>query len=287
MEPELVADTRCTTGENPLWHPVERCVYWVDIPPGHLFRYDPANGQHELVYCAGEAIGGFTIQQDGALLLFMARGAVRELKNGLIRTVIEEIPEEHDSRFNDVIADPEGRVFCGTMFTQHHAATLYRLDPDRSLHTMMLGVGISNGLGFSPDRRTVYYADSKYRTVYVLDYDQAAGTLTNQRVLYATTEREGFPDGLTVDAEGYLWVARWDGGCLTRVAPDGREVERVRFPAKKVSSAAFGGDDYRDLYVTTAGGHGRESEGLGAGALFRLRPAVGGVPEFRSRIAVP
>ena len=114
MEPELIADTRCVTGEGPLWHPSERRVYWVDIPTGRMFRYDPATAQHEQCY-QGEVVGGFTIQADGALLLFMARGAVKIWREGTLTEVVQEIPEERDTRFNDVIADPAGRVFCGTM----------------------------------------------------------------------------------------------------------------------------------------------------------------------------
>ena len=116
MEPELIADYACHTGENPLWHPTEKRLYWTDIPKGRLFRYDPAAGTHEPCY-EGEAVGGFTVQADGALLLFMARGAVKTWRDSAMATVIEEIPDERDNRFNDVIADPAGRVFCGVMST--------------------------------------------------------------------------------------------------------------------------------------------------------------------------
>src|SRR5215831_17419022 len=117
MEPELVADHACVVGEGPLWHPDERRLYWVDIGRGRLFRYDPATSGHEMVY-EGEAVGGFTVQADGALLLFMARGAVKIWRDGQLTTVIDELPDERTTRFNDVIADPAGRVFCGTMPTQ-------------------------------------------------------------------------------------------------------------------------------------------------------------------------
>ena len=100
------------------------------------------------------------------------------------------------------------------------------------------------------------------------------------------TEGEGHPDGMTVDAEGYVWSARWDGYCLVRYAPDGREVGRITFPTKKVSCPVYGGADYRDLYVTTAGGQDKAENGEGAGALFRVRPGVRGVPEFRSRVGL-
>jgi len=101
-----------------------------------------------------------------------------------------------------------------------------------------------------------------------------------------TAENEGVPDGMTVDAEGYVWSARWDGGCLVRYAPDGTEERRIHFPAKKVSSVIFGGEDYTDMYVTTAGGNNKAEEGEGAGALFRINLGIKGVPEFASRIGL-
>src|SRR5580698_9676078 len=111
---ELIADYACETGENPLWHPFERRLYWCDIPKGRLFRYDPATGIHEQCF-EGRVIGGFTIQADGALLLFMDRGTIALWRDGCVTEVVSEIAAERNSRFNDVIADPHGRVFCGTM----------------------------------------------------------------------------------------------------------------------------------------------------------------------------
>ena len=288
MEPELIADYACVTGEGPLWHPDEGRLYWLDIPPGKLFRYDPQTGQHEQCYQADEAIGGFTIQEDGALLLFGARGAISLWRGGETTPIIPEIAAEADGRFNDVIAAPGGRVFCGTMPTDAHDGRLYRLDPDRTLTTLLEGVTVSNGLGFTPDRRGLYHTDTSKGTITLFDFDEATGAISNGRpFLDLQGDRsEGMPDGMTVDAEGCIWSARWDGSVLIRYAPDGRELQRVQFPALKVSSAVFGGPDYGDLYVTTAGGHDKAGNGPGAGALFRLRPGVGGVPEFRSRIAV-
>jgi sugar lactone lactonase YvrE len=283
MDPELIADYACNTGEGPLWHPTERRVYWVDIPAGRIFRYDPATGAHEQCY-QGEVVGGFTIQADGALLLFMARGAVKVWREGTLTTVIEEIPEERESRFNDVHADPEGRVFCGTMPSPAGPGRLYRLDPDGTLTRLLEGVGCSNGMAFTPDLSQMYYTDSGKREIYLFDYDRSTGALTNQRLFQRTPEDEGVPDGMTVDAEGYIWSARWDGGCLVRCAPDGTEERRIHFPAKKVSSVTFGGETYEDMYVTTAGGDHKETDGAGAGALFRVRAGIRGVPEFASRI---
>lgn len=286
MEPGLIADYACRTGEGPLWHPLEGRVYWCDIPAGRMFRYDPATGAHEMFY-EGEVVGGFTIQEDGALLLFGAGGSVRVWRDGLATTVIDRIPGEEDSRFNDVIADPAGRVFCGTMSSPSHAGRLYRLDPDGSLRVVVERVGTSNGMGFTPDRRGMYYTDTRAREIYLYDYDAASGEIANRRVFVRLGDDEpGGPDGMTVDAEGYVWSARWDGGALYRYAPDGSQVQRVSFPARKVSSVIFGGPEYTDMYVTTAGGQDKAKEGAGAGALFRLRTGVRGVPEFSSRVGL-
>ncbi len=288
IEPELIADYACVTGEGPLWHPNEQRVYWVDIPRGRLFRYTPETGEHEQCFesptANGGALGGFTIQEDGALLLFMARGAVKLWREGELTTILDEIPDEVTTRFNDVIADPEGRVFCGTMPTQSRLGRLYRLDPDRTLTKLLDGIGVSNGMGFTPDLQHFYYTDSPTRNIYIFDYDRATGDISNQRIFVQTPDGEGVPDGLTVDADGYVWSARWDGGMLVRYTPDGEEALRIAFPARKVSSVTFGGPDYTDIYVTTAGGDQKAREGDGAGALFRLRLGIRGKAEFRSKI---
>lgn len=287
MEPVLIADVVCTTGEGPLWHPRDQKLYWVDIPPGKLFCYDPAAKAHELVFQASEAIGGFTFQADGTLLLFMARGAIQVLHGGMLTPLVREIPADRETRFNDVIADPAGRVFCGTMPSPARSGRLYRLDLDGSLTQVVDGVGVSNGLGFTPDLRQMYYTDTTKGEISLFDYDKSTGDISNRRTFVSVADGEGHPDGMTVDAEGCVWSARWDGGCLVRYAPDGRELRRIAFPARKVSSATFGGDDYADLYVTTAtGGRPRSEEGTGAGALFCVRTGVHGVPEFESRIGL-
>lgn len=284
MVPQPLADYACNTGEGPLYHPDENCVYWTDIPAGRLFRYDVATGHHGQCY-SGEPVGGFTLQDDGALLLFGARGAVHIWRNGELTPVLTDIPDERETRFNDVIADPEGRVFCGTMPTKDRKGRLYRLDTDGSLHLLLEGIGCSNGMGFTPDGTKMYYTDSGAREIYLFDYDRATGALTNQRLFARVPEGEGVPDGMTVDANGNVWSTRWDGSCMVCYAPDGTEIQRITFPARKVSCVTFGDSDYGTMYITTAGGHIKETDGALAGNLFRLRlDGVRGVPEFRSRI---
>jgi sugar lactone lactonase YvrE len=285
VTPELIADYECVCGEGPLWHPGEGRLYWTDIDTGRLFRYEPATGRHEQCY-QGEMVGGFTIQADGALLLFMARGAVKRWQEGELTTVIPEIPEERDSRFNDVIADPAGRVFCGTMPKGKRLGCLHRLDTNGSLTRLLTGIGCSNGMGFTPDRKGMYYTDSPKREIYLFDYDETTGALSNQRVFLRTPEDDGVPDGMTVDAEGCIWTAKWGGSCVVRYTPEGVEERRIHFPAQRVSSLTFGGEDYTDIYVTTAGGHQKETAGPGAGVLFRVNVGIRGVPEFPSRVAV-
>ncbi len=294
MIPEPLADFECVVGENPLWHPDEKKVYWCDIPPGRIFRYDPRTGESEMCLEAREAVGGFTLQSDGALLLFMARGAVKVWRGGRdLETVLDEIPTERDSRFNDVIADPRGRVFCGTMATRERAGNLYRLDPDGTLTHLLDGVGCSNGLAFTPDGTGLYHTDTRKGTITLFDYDPDSGAIANPRPFLriehgplAPGQFAPGPDGMTVDAEGFVWSAMWDGACLVRYAPDGSEERRIEFPVRKVSSLTFGGADLSEAYVTTAGGERKATDGARAGSLFRVVPGVRGVEEFRSRIGL-
>jgi D-xylonolactonase len=216
----------------------------------------------------------------------MDRGAVKVWREGELIPIIDEVPDERDSRFNDVIADPEGRVFCGTMSTPDRAGSLYRLDRDVTLTKILGDVGCSNGMGFVPGLGRIYHTDSNVQEIKIYDYDRSTGELSNGELFLKLPEEEGNPDGMTVDSEGYVWSAIWDGGRLARYSPDGEEVLSIAFPALKVSSAIFGGEGLEDIYVTTAGGDRKEVEGQGAGGLFRLRTGHAGVPEFFSRIVI-
>ena len=288
IHPELVADSQCHVGENPLWHPLEQRLYWTDTFRGKLFRYEPATGKYEQCY-SGKPVGGFTIQADGDLLLFMARGAIAKWRDGQLTYLVEEIPEEREGLFNDVIADPFGRVFCGTVALPLGSGPgrLYRLDTDGSLHLLLEGIGVSNGMGFTLDHLHMYYTDTAVRTIYIFDYDAKTGALSNQQVWLQTPEGIGGPDGMTVDAQDYVWSARWENSAVYRYTPDGVEEMRIEFPAKKVSSVTFGGNDLSDLYVTTALFDGNiADEGAGAGGLFRIRPGIRGMPEFFSRVKI-
>ncbi|GAD53026.1 hypothetical protein MBEHAL_1786 [Halarchaeum acidiphilum MH1-52-1] len=288
--PTRVADTRCVTGEGPVWHPDEGALYWCDIPNGRLYRYDPAIEAHERVLDGSDALGGHTLQTDGSFLLFRGGGRVERFdpERGE-RETVATIEDAADTRFNDVVADPEGRVYAGTMPTDGRLGRLYRLDPDGSIARVDdRGYDIPNGMGFTPERDAMYVTESDATTVHRFEYDRATGALTGRRPFLDLGDETGVPDGMTVDADGDVWSARWNGGALVRYDAAGAERERVSFPARKVSSVTVGGPDYRDLYVTTAGGDERSVEGDGAGALFRLRAPDGvrGRPPFRSAFRI-
>lgn len=284
--PNIIVDRLCHNAEVPLWHSQQECLYWTDIPRGMIFRYYPRTGNHEQIY-TGESVGGMTIQADGSLLLFKTKGTIERWQEGKITTVVAEIREERATRFNDAIADPRGRVFSGTMATPERPGHLYRLDLNGSLHLILEGLTVPNGMGFSPDHEYLYFTDSESRRIYRFAYDVETGNLSDRQVLIVTPTGEGVPDGLTVDEEGYIWSARWNGSHLFRYNPEGQEVWRIPFPALKVSSVTFGGSDYSTIYVTTAGGYDRALEGSGAGAVFSLQLDIRGVPEFLSQIQVP
>jgi sugar lactone lactonase YvrE len=283
---EIVADYACETGENPLWHEQQQRLYWTDIPRGRLFRYDPNSGEHEQCY-EGRPVGGFTIQNDGSLLLFMDRGTVAIWNEGLLKEIIPELPAERTSRFNDVIADPRGRVFCGTMATPERKGRLYRVDPDGSCNLLLEGVDCSNGMAFTSDCKSFYHTDSFAHEIYVFDYDIATGSIHNQKVFARFTEADGMPDGLTMDADGGLWTALWGGSGIARLRSNGEVDRRIGLPTPKTSSLTFAGHDYSDLYVTTAGGNTRNEDGELAGALFRIRNQARGIPQFSSNVRTP
>jgi D-xylonolactonase len=290
---ELAVDVPCKTGEGPIWHDGENALYFVDIPEGRLYRWDPvAQTLDERLPDRGEsggrarAVGGLTVQEDGRLLLFMGGGRVAFWDGANVEVVVDEIARERASRFNDVIADPTGRVFCGTMPGEGQLGCLYRLDLDGSLHTMLEDVETSNGMGFTPDHSCMYFIDSPKRRIDLFDYDRASGDLSNRRTFVDTAEIDGVPDGMTVDAQGCVWCAFYGGGCAVRFDPDGRETHRIELPAPNVTCPAFGGSRRDVLYITTAGGDKREEQGAAAGSLFRAAPETQGVPEFPSRIGI-
>lgn len=272
----------CELGENPLWHAEKGALFWTDITAGKIHQFHLASGRHEVIY-RGPAVGGFTFQENGDLLLFRVNDIALLRGDGIVEK-LRAFEDAGAARFNDVIADPEGRVFAGTIGTTETSGGLYRVDRDGAVSLLFRGTGVSNGMGFSPDLRTFYWTCSTRRRIYAFDYDRATGVLDGERVFYQATEDEGIPDGMTVDTDGHVWSARWDGFAVVHHAPDGSVVEKFRFPVAKVSSLCFGGPGLDEFFVTTAGG--LPGSGNEDGAVYRWRAGVRGAGDFRSHIAV-
>lgn len=291
MDVDVATDRACDLGENPLWHSTDQRLYWSDMYNGRVFRYDPSTDTDERLY-DGPYIGGFTFQDSGRLLLFGQDGVISVLDDGDVVAEREyELPDEDDGvYFSDVIADLEGRVFCGTRYEDDRTGALYRLDMDGELTRLDDGIGVPNGLGFTLDREQLYFTDSggfegkRERRILLYDYDRDTGELSNRRTFVMVPTEGGLPDGMTVDSEGYVWSAHAFDHTVVRYAPDGSEDRRIEFPVGLITSVTFGGSDYSDLYVTSGGGENKEEYGEHAGALFRVDPGVTGVEEFRSRI---
>jgi len=286
-EPVIVTDIRCHIGENPTWHPQEKKLYWLDIPIGTIYRYDPKNTMVEKIVESSSVIGGFTIQEDNSLLLFMEKGTVKIWRNNLFIDVIKEIPILKSTRFNDVIVDPAGRVFCGTMPDQNGVAYLFLLNVNGDIRLILDNVGLSNGMGFTPDKKQMYFTDSKKGEIRIFDYDKKSGSLSNERTFLKIKEQDIEPDGLTVDSEGYIWGAQWNGACVKRYSPHGKEVMKIDLPTKKITSLTFAGDNYQEIYITSAIGEvGSPVEEVEAGALFHYQTEVVGLPENKSKVYI-
>lgn len=278
---QVVADFSCLCGEGPLWHPDRELLYWIDVDNGNMYSYDPSQKAAKKVL-KGEIIGGTTLQEDGQLLLFMERGqiALWSPDKGL-RVQRDHTPGAEKTRFNDVIADPKGRVFAGTMPEGDHPGKLYRLDTDGSIRVVLEEVGQPNGMAFSPDRKTFYLADTRNRRIESFRYHLDSGQIDQRKTLIETPEEHGQPDGMTVDEQGNLWLALWDGSGILRYDPKGKLLEKISLPVHNVTSLTFVG---QSAYVTSAGGGHRPDAGEQAGALFQLETDVSAPLEFRSRV---
>lgn len=276
--PQPVTATRARLGEGPGWIAGEACLYWVDIYNHRVHRYDPGTGS-ERCFDVGDAVGCLAPAGRGRLILALRhRLAFLDTATG----AVELLPAfEHRAhiRCNDGKCDPQGRFWVGTLSTAGADASLYRYDPDGTLTEMETGLTVSNGLGWSPDGGTFYLTDSPAQVIYAYDFEPASGTLADRRVVVDLRGETFFPDGLAVDRDGCLWSAMWDGWCVIRFAPDGRELTRVPMPVQRPTCCAFGGADLSTLYITSASVGLSEAEiqrGFHAGDLFAMRSAVGG-----------
>lgn len=277
---ELVVDARAKLGEGPVWDASENVLWWLDIHGGTIHRFDPGTGEDTSVVSdpavtamSPRASGGFVATiPDGYVELDPQTGATKPLAS-------IAIPADRPMRMNDGKCDPQGRFWAGTMtFDFEPGAALHRLDPDGSVRTVVPDVKLSNGLGWSPDGTTMFYIDTMEHGVDAFDFDPATGDISNRRRVIEIDESLGLPDGMCVDAEGYIWVAMFNGSAVRRWAPDGTPDAVIELPVAQVTCPAFGGADLGDLYVTTAAEGIAPDPTPGAGGLYRIRPGVAGLP---------
>jgi sugar lactone lactonase YvrE len=284
VEAACVVDCSNVLGEGALWCPVEQRLWWIDISTPTLWSWQSRSGRVER-WPLPKPPGSFALRKNGGFLFAFrngiatldAPGGVPQFLSGL------ELGEE---RFNDGKVDRAGRFWAGTLDRKLGSpiGRLYRVATDFEVKAMDRGFTISNGIGWSPDDRTMYFTDTPSRHIYRYDFDPAAGRISNRRVFVEAAPGHGGPDGLTVDAEGYVWSAQFDRWCVNRYAPDGKLERSVRLPVQRPTTCMFGGRDLSTLYVTSARMDLSEADLAPqphAGGVFALKPGVRGLPEPR------
>ena len=252
-----VVDAKCLLGEGTLWDPAAGVLWWVDIWGKAIHRYDPGTG-HDEVFPTPDHVGCVGVRAKGGLVISMATGFhFFDPAAGRFTAIADPEADLPDNRFNDGKTDRQGRFWSGTVFeapgkTLQFTGSLWRLDPDLTCHRMVTGIAASNGLAFSPDSRTLYYADSQGGFVWAWDFDPASGEIENRRVFIDFRSTGGCADGATVDADGCYWVTLPITGLVARYDPAGRRMRTILLPTDLPTCCEFGGPDLDILYVTTA-----------------------------------
>jgi sugar lactone lactonase YvrE len=280
---EPVLRAQAELGEGPVWDDAAARLRWVNILAGELHAFDPASGRDACV-TVGEMIGTVAPWKAGTVVAALTeRVAAVNAATGAAGTLAALEPSGGAVRFNDGKCDPTGRFWAGTLSLrgERDAGALYSLETDGRLVRRLAPVTTSNGLAWSADARTMYYIDTGTSGVDAFDFDAGTGNLSRRRRLCDFDASEGKPDGMTLDEEGMLWVAHWDGGRVTRRDPrSGRVVAVVRVPAPRVTACWFGGPDRRRLFITTARAGLDESARRAfpmSGDLFCAEPGARGV----------
>jgi sugar lactone lactonase YvrE len=283
MKPELLVDAKNTLGEGPAWDAKTDTLYWVDILEKRLHSYDGKG----YVIPLNDYVGCVAPCKDGKLILTLRFGFwALDLAAAKLTEIAVPREEPSTNRFNDGKCDPVGRLLAGTMDMAEREAngSLYSLTPDGQVTKLLGGTRISNGLAWSPDYKAFYYIDTPTREVKAFDYDLQTGQISNMRVAFYVPEELGWPDGMTSDTEGNLWIAMWGGAQVTCWDPNqAKLLEQVKVPAQNVTSCVFGGKDMTELYITSARKDMDEGDLLHfpkSGGLFKLQTNVRGMPTF-------
>lgn len=254
MEVRCIVDCKNVLGECPVWVPEEQVLWWMDISNPSLWHFDPASGKTQ-TWPLPKPIGSFALRKSGGFFLAGRAGlATMAGPDGPVEWIDMPNTRPADTRFNDGKVDSHGRYWVGSMDRNltNPIGELYRVDPGFALTKMDSGFTISNGIGWSPDDKTMYFTDSPPRCIYAYDFDAAPGTLKNRRVFVQFDDAPGRPDGLTVDAEGFVWSARVRGWRIDRYDPDGKLERTINLPFARPTSLVFGGPKLETLYITSS-----------------------------------
>jgi sugar lactone lactonase YvrE len=254
---KTITNEKCSIAESPIWDYKKRILLWTDLMQGFLYWYCPETA--EIVkFAENKKVCGFSLAKDGLFCACIDGLYFWDEEKGF--RLFADYYNNELLKCNDAIADIKGRFLFGTVYyTQENCngdyplGKLYKVENDGSVCVLDEGFHHVNGLGFSPDNKTFYFTDTVLRVIYAYDYNVLNGTVMNRRVFAEVPGDEGIPDGLTVDAKGFVWSAQWYGGCIVRYDPDGKVERRVHLPVKQVSSLIFGGVDMTDIFITTAG----------------------------------
>jgi sugar lactone lactonase YvrE len=290
---ECVLEAKDWLGESPCWHPGEQALYWTDVPSKVIKRWNPKTGERSS-WRMPEMVTAIAVRRSHGLII-ASRASIDffDPRSGRATPFVAPEQDRPENRSNDGKCDREGRFWYGTMMNNFaedmselpitaNTGGLYRIDPDGSVHVFEGSLGIANTFAWSPDERTMYFADT-LDGIYAYDFDAGSGSVSNRRTFArADPKQYGHPDGSTIDTEGCLWNARWDGGSLIRWAPDGTIDQVVKMPCRRVTSCIFGGPDLDILYVTTVR-YGLSDAELAeqplAGGIFMVDADVKGLPD--------
>lgn len=275
MQAEQITDPVAFHGEGPVWSENWGGLRWVDMLAGDVLSLDANDTVHR--HHVGTVAAVLRPRREGGAVIGVERGFALEDPDGRL-TRVDDLWSSGEIRMNEGACDPDGRFYCGSMAYDQRvgAASLYRLDPDRSVHVVLDNVTVSNGLDWSPDGSRAYFNDTATYCIAIFDYDSVLGLI--RRRLFVDLSEEGLrPDGLTVDAAGGVWTALSNGGAVRRYTPAGRLDNVVEVHARKVTACTFGGPQLDELFITTSREGLRPGEDPLAGSLFRARVGVKGM----------
>ncbi|GAA0891668.1 SMP-30/gluconolactonase/LRE family protein [Fulvivirga kasyanovii] len=280
----LYVDTIADLGEGAIWNHKSREYYWIDIEKGKVFTFDPLTEQMRTIE-VGQRVGTVVPStQEGIVLVALQNGIYSLNLETEELQLMEKSPFDPEViRFNDGKCDPAGRFWVGSMAldTKPNAAALYSFNGDSTITQQLDSISISNGICWSADKKTMYYIDTPTQAVKAFDYNNETGAIENGRVVVKIEDENAFPDGMTIDSEGKLWIALWGGSSVVRYDPDnGKLLNKVTVPAKNVTSCAFGGPNLDTLLITTASigmSDDEKAKYSRAGAVYATVPGVKGV----------